>query len=318
MTQFAAAYSAGRALLATTGPNFTGLNLANGPYWFSFDSGVAGTLTALAQFNPALGSVNLTLFDSALNTVATSTTGSGQAALSYTGQAAGPLFLEVSGTNTNVGLQTVAPPSPQVSLPPPAGPHYYNAVDPLDVNGDGIITALDALIIINDLNAGHGGTLSAQSGLGNEWVDVNDDGLLTAIDALDIINDLNSAAAAALASPAVASAAVDSVLAAPAAAGAGSVSPAVTSNAVDVGPLAFALAAAPLPASTAAAGLAAASPASGPAAGSPTGAAASHTNPATATSGAGAGGGSRPAATPNRNNVTAADSLWSNEDGWLV
>ena len=314
---FVSAYYNRRAFMASTGPDFTGLDLANGVNWFSFDAGVDGTLTAVAQFDPALGNVTLTLLNSAMNAVATSASSGGQAELSFSGQATGPYFLEVSGTNTNVTLHTYAP-GPQVSSPPPVQPQYHNASNPLDVNGDGIVSALDALQIINDLNANEVGPLSALTGLGTGMVDVNDDGQLTALDALDIINDLNSAAAAALASPAVASAAVDSVLAAPAAAGAGSVSPTLTSNATDDGSLAFALAAAPLPASTATAGSAAASPASGPAAGSPTGAAASHTNPATATSGAGAGGGSRPAATPNRNNVTAADALWSNEDGWLV
>ncbi len=245
--QFASAYSNGRVFLASNGPSFPGLNLANGTYWFSFDAGVDGTLTALAQFSPALGSVNLTLLNGAMNVIATSTTGSGQAQLSYTGLAAGPLFLEVSGTNTNVSLNATAP-SPQVSLPPPVQLQYHNAVNPLDVNGDGIVSALDALAVINDLNAGDGGPLSTLSGSGNELVDVNDDGQLTAIDALDIINELNAAAAAgtvaAGAAPGLARAAVASALATEAASGTTWTSTAPADDSADVGSVAFALAAA--------------------------------------------------------------------------
>ncbi|HUE71447.1 MAG TPA: dockerin type I domain-containing protein, partial [Pirellulaceae bacterium] len=67
----------------------------------------------------------------------------------------------------------------------------------LDLNGDGAVTASDALLVVNRLNqqassfAGESSDVSA--------LDVNGDGRLTALDALLIINELNKTAAAALA-----------------------------------------------------------------------------------------------------------------------
>ena len=211
----------------------------------------------MAQFNPALGSVNLTLLDTAMNAVATSTSSGGQAELSFSGQSNGPYFLELTGTNPNVSLHTYAP-APQVSSPPPVQPQLHNVSNPLDVNGDGIVSRLDALAIINDLNAGEFGPLSGLNLSSSEMVDVNGDGQLTALDALQVINDLNSASAAAVAS-AVASAtltpaAVDSVLSATAAVTSALAAPSVTTSGrtpaaagsagADVGSVAFALAAA--------------------------------------------------------------------------
>jgi hypothetical protein len=60
-----------------------------------------------------------------------------------------------------------------------------------DVNGDGLISPLDSLLVINWLNATGGGAISA------EWshLDVNGDGFLSPLDAVLVINRLNHAAA---------------------------------------------------------------------------------------------------------------------------
>lgn len=60
-----------------------------------------------------------------------------------------------------------------------------------DVNGDGLISPLDSLLVITWLNATGGGAISA------EWshLDVNGDGLLTPLDAVLVIIRLNHAAA---------------------------------------------------------------------------------------------------------------------------
>ena len=69
---------------------------------------------------------------------------------------------------------------------------WNNLRNVLDVNDDGSVTALDALLIINELN-----TLGARSLIESEmvnftrFIDVNDDGFVTAIDALLLINWLN-------------------------------------------------------------------------------------------------------------------------------
>ncbi len=73
---------------------------------------------------------------------------------------------------------------------------YQNPVDPRDVNGDGQVTPIDALILINRLNSFGPGPLGgggARGGSGEApiWVDVNGDGVFSPLDVLIIINWLN-------------------------------------------------------------------------------------------------------------------------------
>ncbi len=65
----------------------------------------------------------------------------------------------------------------------------HNYVNPTDVNGDNTTTAVDALMIINQLNLGTTGSEDVEiAGL----CDTNGDGSITALDALTVINALNS------------------------------------------------------------------------------------------------------------------------------
>ncbi len=72
---------------------------------------------------------------------------------------------------------------------------YHNLLNPGDVNGDGVVSAMDVLLIINLLNT-HGTYPLPTGGLGtgespSEMPDVNDDGLVSPIDVLLIINQIN-------------------------------------------------------------------------------------------------------------------------------
>ncbi|WP_231603761.1 dockerin type I domain-containing protein [Neorhodopirellula pilleata] len=71
----------------------------------------------------------------------------------------------------------------------------------LDVNGDGRITAIDALRIINELNALETGATGSGEptlfGSSSSRSDVNGDGRVTAIDALMVINEINRSESAA-------------------------------------------------------------------------------------------------------------------------
>ncbi|MCM2371709.1 dockerin type I domain-containing protein [Aporhodopirellula aestuarii] len=71
-----------------------------------------------------------------------------------------------------------------------------NTVNAYDVNNDGSVTSLDALVIINQLNAGvteaeAGSRARLRATFGDLFVDVNGDTKLTAVDALQVINELN-------------------------------------------------------------------------------------------------------------------------------
>ena len=75
-------------------------------------------------------------------------------------------------------------------------PIYQNPVQPRDVNGDGEITPLDALILINYINSYGTGPIRGKgpiggSGEGETWIDVNGDGIISPLDVLIIVNWLN-------------------------------------------------------------------------------------------------------------------------------
>lgn len=74
------------------------------------------------------------------------------------------------------------------------GSPWHNGANPLSVNGDDRITAYDALLVINWLNAnlGQSATLPAIRNAGEFFIDVNNDGRATAYDALLVINWLNA------------------------------------------------------------------------------------------------------------------------------
>ena len=71
---------------------------------------------------------------------------------------------------------------------------WQNPAVALDVNGDQLVTPLDALLVINELNAAGPRQLSAHRGTGGvpPFLDSNGDGYLSALDALLVINELNA------------------------------------------------------------------------------------------------------------------------------
>ncbi|WP_197451697.1 Calx-beta domain-containing protein [Rosistilla oblonga] len=72
---------------------------------------------------------------------------------------------------------------------------WQNVSEPRDVNGDGAITPIDALIVINRLNTTSDASLSDQSSDGESMIDVNGDRRVTPFDALQVLNHVNQAAA---------------------------------------------------------------------------------------------------------------------------
>ena len=78
---------------------------------------------------------------------------------------------------------------------------FQNGASPLDVNADGLVTAIDALLVINQLNQNAGGKLptdiSTARGLFG-YLDVNGNGSLEPLDVLLVINGLNSTSVSAV------------------------------------------------------------------------------------------------------------------------
>jgi len=68
---------------------------------------------------------------------------------------------------------------------------FHNPANPLDVNGDGQITPLDALLILNAISQNQGGGNIEQFPVTGYYWDVNGDGEITPLDALLILNYIN-------------------------------------------------------------------------------------------------------------------------------
>ncbi|MBL7044120.1 MAG: pre-peptidase C-terminal domain-containing protein [Pirellulaceae bacterium] len=61
-----------------------------------------------------------------------------------------------------------------------------------DVNGDGLVTPLDVLILIGKINGGAGGQLGSLSSSAGPYLDVNRDGALSALDVLTEVTVINA------------------------------------------------------------------------------------------------------------------------------
>jgi hypothetical protein len=91
------------------------------------------------------------------------------------------------------------PPVTRTNRPAVASP-LTNVASPLDTNLDGRITALDALLVVNELpdtiRYDYSNPIRLAASLGGRRLDANGDGRITALDALRVINGLDSHTAA--------------------------------------------------------------------------------------------------------------------------
>ena len=66
-----------------------------------------------------------------------------------------------------------------------------NPLNPLDVNGDGLVSAIDALLIINEINKNGAHEIPSTTAAIAPFWDVNGDGFVSSIDVLRVVNALN-------------------------------------------------------------------------------------------------------------------------------
>ncbi|MCA9210457.1 MAG: hypothetical protein KDA55_19000, partial [Planctomycetales bacterium] len=73
---------------------------------------------------------------------------------------------------------------------------WQNIEQPDDVNADGEVSAIDALLVINQLNRSGAGPIADDGNDASDrhYIDTNGDGMLSPTDALRVINSLNTAA----------------------------------------------------------------------------------------------------------------------------
>lgn len=115
----------------------------------------------------------------------------------YPGEVVSTVPVNIAATTTSPTFGLIRP-----AYTPPADAWYWstnqlstNRVLPRDTNGDGFVTALDALLIINDLNAFGSRPVTRPPVPVGLLLDVNQDGFITPLDALLIINQLNAGTA---------------------------------------------------------------------------------------------------------------------------
>src|SRR5205823_2718748 len=109
-----------------------------------------------------------------------------------------PDFVTIANDRRSISfnLQT-SPDSDDIRIiTEPAGSNqWHNYLRLTDVDDNGTVTPLDALVIINELNANGSHTLlNPPIAPSNPppYFDVNNDSIVSALDALNVINDLNS------------------------------------------------------------------------------------------------------------------------------
>jgi hypothetical protein len=143
-------------------------------------------------------------------------------------------------TSTNGGATAFSSAvlSADIRVAPASSDPWQNPANSLDVNNDGVISPLDVLTIINEINSVGSHTLPNPVTPGDQpppYYDVNGDGSVTPLDALAVINYINSNLTAAVAGPTVA----NPVVANPAID-----TPRATIPSADTAPVAFAVSAA--------------------------------------------------------------------------
>lgn len=69
---------------------------------------------------------------------------------------------------------------------------WHNAANPYDVNDDGIVSPLDVLLIVNDINANGARDLRNSNTPSPPYIDVTGENLVSALDVLQVVNYINS------------------------------------------------------------------------------------------------------------------------------
>jgi hypothetical protein len=150
------------------------LTLGNGEAWVAFTADSHATLTLTAESEPN-EAVVLEVYDSSFLPIMLGRSTSLDLAVvqnqSY--------VIYVSGTESVAARLTLD-----------QSGTYTNALMPLDVNADGMVSPLDALLIINRLNASGARFMSGPNSAA-PYCDTNADLMITPVDALLVINHLN-------------------------------------------------------------------------------------------------------------------------------
>jgi hypothetical protein len=175
-----------RLLLASTPPagQLLAAMMVPGGDWYGFQAATEGTATVSVPANVTDPVIQIYTAD--MKPVAMS---NGQHRLTAPVQQGQQYVLHVSGQGGEAEFE----PMLQFDWTPPPDPSPLvgrtNPLNPLDVNGDGLVTPQDVLILINALNAT---SVAAAQATNDYYLDVDGNGLVTPADVLMVINYLNA------------------------------------------------------------------------------------------------------------------------------
>ncbi len=155
------------------------LTITDDDSWFAFQAPFDALMTTEVAGEPA--DVYIELYTSNMLPVKLTHDMSAQTVPIFEDQ---QYVLHIGGNSSEI------PATIRLTNPGPPGA-FHNAEDSLDVNCDQYISAIDALIVINDLNRTGVRALLGNNDRGH-FVDVSGDGFISPVDALLVINRLNN------------------------------------------------------------------------------------------------------------------------------
>jgi hypothetical protein len=162
------------------------LDITSGNGWFQFQAETSAILTAAVL---EAENATIQLYTGAMLPVVI---GQGAWLLNARVEAGETYVLYVSAGNAAARPVAVLAMTQDAGIPftPFENGQFTNPANPLDVNGDGKEAPLDALLVINDINA-RGVRPLLGPHTDPPYVDVNDDEYVTPMDVLQVINRLN-------------------------------------------------------------------------------------------------------------------------------
>jgi hypothetical protein len=183
--------------LVTPEPGAGAFNFAVqfGSAFNSYRSGVANTPGLLNELGARRGALLTEVGPDFLMAITFTATATGTANFVSDPAELGTLHDVLLGNSTlKTPLDKITFGAASIDIVSASTPRFFNAANPKDVNHDGQVTPLDAVMVVNELNSRGPHSMASRLRTQNaaDYLDVDGDNALTPLDAMLIVNWLNS------------------------------------------------------------------------------------------------------------------------------
>lgn len=183
--------------LVTPEPGAGAFNFAVqfGSAFNSYRSGVANTPGLLNEIGARRGALLTEVGPDFLMAITFTATATGTANFVSDPAELGTLHDVLLGNSTlKTPLDKITFGAASIDIVSASTPRFFNAANPKDVNHDGQVTPLDAVMVVNELNSRGPHSMASRLRTQNaaDYLDVDGDNALTPLDAMLIVNWLNS------------------------------------------------------------------------------------------------------------------------------